>query len=294
VTGLDAAEFLLDTTDRLCGGRVVPETESTIPAEQFAGMLRAAIDAFFTDDKVAVQLDPDLSSKAIAGSKRVRLRANAMFSDLDFDQLRNHEAFVHTATMINGQRQPNIACLGLGAPRTTRTQEGIAVLAELMTLSIDIPRLRRIALRVRALALALDGADFIDVFKHFLEAGQSESESFKSAQRLFRGGDVHGRVAFTKDCVYLKGLMEVGTFIRIAMRDNHPAMMNALFAGRMTLGDVVELAPLFESGFLVPAFYIPPWAKDLRTLAAAATYSAFVSRIDLTQVTMQNFVAYEE
>ena len=62
----------------------------------------------------------------------------------DLEQLLEHEAHVHAATMHNGKRQANLRLLSLGAPRTTRTQEGIAVLAELMTLSLDIIRLRRI------------------------------------------------------------------------------------------------------------------------------------------------------
>src|SRR4029078_13662070 len=117
-------------------------------------------------------------------------KGNAVFSQLDKDQLLYHEAFVHTATQLNGRKQGNLKSLGLGAPRTTRTQEGSAVLSELITNSIDLTRLRRIALRVIAVKMALDGADFIDLFKFFLEAGQSEVESVRSAQRIFRGGAV--------------------------------------------------------------------------------------------------------
>jgi uncharacterized protein (TIGR02421 family) len=293
-TGLDAAKFMLDTTDELCGGRVVPETEANITARDFAERFRRAVSAFFTDDQVEVRVDPALSAKAIAGSRRIRLREGALFSELDFGQLLNHEAFVHTGTMLNGKKQPRVKCLGLGAPRTTRTQEGLAVYAEIVTLSIDIPRLRRIALRVSALELALNGADFIQVFEHFLEAGQSEEESYKSAQRIFRGGDVRGGVAFTKDSVYLKGLLEVHAFLRIAVRDNRPELLNALFAGRLTLGDVVELAPLFESGILAPATYVPPWARDLRTLASVLTFSTFTSRAALSRITLADFPRLEE
>jgi len=293
-TGLDAARFMLDTTDELCGGRVVPATVANIPAEDFARRLRRAINEFFTDDEVEVQLDPALSAKAIAGSKRIRLRGATLFSELDFGQLLNHEAFVHAGTMLNGKKQPQVKCLGLGAPRTTRTQEGLAVYAETDTLSLDMQRLRRIALRISALKLALDGADFIEVFEHFLAAGQSEDESYKSAQRIFRGGDVRGGVAFTKDSVYLKGLLEVHAFLRIAVRDNRPDLLNAVFAGRMTLGDVVELAPLFESGLLAPATYVPPWARDLRTLASVLTFSAFTSRADLSHITLADFPRLDE
>ena len=187
-------------------------------------------------DKVEVVIDPKLSSKAIAGSKRIRLRAGALYSELDLDQLLEHEAHIHAATMLNGKRQKNLRLLSLGSPRTTRTQEGIAVLAELMTLSLDIVRLRRIALRIKAIAMALEGADFIEIFQSFLEAGQTEAESYQSTVRCFRGGDVSGNAVFTKDTVYLKGLLEVYAFIATCIRENRPEFASYLFAGRLSLG----------------------------------------------------------
>jgi uncharacterized protein (TIGR02421 family) len=243
---------------------------------------------------VEVVLDPGLSSKATAGSRRIRLRDGILFSELDLNQLLHHEAFVHTATILNGRRQKNLKCLGLGSPRTTRTQEGIAALAELATLSIDINRLRRLALRVRAVKAALDGADFIEVFRIFIDAGQSEEDGYKSAQRIFRGGDVRGRIVFTKDAAYLGGLLEVHTFLRKVIQENRPELVHHLFAGRLTLGDAVELAPFFESGYLSGPTYLPPWASDLRRLAAMLTYSAFVGRISLERVVLGNFAAAEE
>jgi uncharacterized protein (TIGR02421 family) len=181
--------------------------------------------------------------------------------------------------------------LGLGAPRTTRTQEGLATLAELATLSIDISRLRRLALRVRAVKAALDGADFIDIYRLFVDAGQSEEDGFRSAQRIFRGGDVRGRIVFTKDAAYLGGLLEVHTFLRLAIRENRPQYIHNLFAGRLTLADVVLLAPYFESGFLAPPIYLPPWAADLRRLAALLTFSGFVGRVALERIQLDRFAA---
>lgn len=293
-TPLDAANFFLKKTDDLLGSYVVPPAVSDIPVEEFAKQLQVAIDAYFVDEKIVVVIDRDLPSKAIAGSRRVRLREGAMYSELDFKQLMEHEVHVHAATMYNGKRQNNLRVLSLGSPRTTRTQEGIAVLAELMTLSLDIVRLRRVALRVKALALALDGADFIDVFTSFLEAGQNEVESYQSTVRCFRGGDVRGKAVFTKDTVYLKGMMEVHAFLALAIHDNRPELANALFAGRLTIGDVIELAPYFESGFLIGPHYMPPWASDLRTLASALAYNAFFTRLDLTEVKLENFILLEE
>jgi uncharacterized protein (TIGR02421 family) len=290
-TGVDAAAFLLEKTDHLTSSSYVAPTTAEMPAEQFAERLRKEVQRYFVDDKVDVIIDNELSSKAIAGTTRLRVRASALFSELDFDQLYNHEALVHMATAINGRRQTNLPSLGLGAPRTTRAQEGIAVFAELVTRSIDIARLRRLALRIQALKAVLDGADFIECFRLFLAAGQDERESYKSAQRIFRGGDVRGRIAFTKDSAYLKGLMETHVLLNVAIRDNQPQIVERLFAGRLALSDAITLGPYFDSGFLSRPHYVPPWARDTRRLAASLAYSAFMMNVNLTQVTLERFIA---
>lgn len=290
---LDAADPIMDVTSELVRGNVVQSTESVTPAAEFAARLQKRLDAFFTQDRVEVVIDPKMSAKAAAGSRRVKLRADAMFSDLDFDQLLNHEALIHSLTLLNGKRQP-LRALGLGSPRTTKTQEGLAVYSELVTFSIDLTRLRRVALRSQAVSMALNGADFLDLFRHFLGEGQSEEESYHSAQRVFRGGDVRGSVAFTKDGAYLEGLLLVQTFLRKAISDGREELIPHLFAGRMTLGDVIELEELFVSGVLEEPRYVPPWAVGLRQLAANLAYSLFSARIKLDVVELDRFLTLEE
>ena len=294
MTPADAARFFLKVTDDLLGTSQVPPTDFDINAEAFAQWLHEKVDEFFEPGKVEVVSDPELSAKAIAGASRIRLRATASFSRLDQDQLLQHEAFVHTATVLNGKNQANLHSLALGAPRTTRTQEGIAVLSELVTNSMDITRLRRVALRVIAVQHALDGADFIEIFKFFLESGQPEEEAVRSTQRIFRGGAVRDGIVFTKDAVYLSGLLEVHTFMRVAIRDNRPELIRYIFAGRLTLADALRLAPVFESGWLNPPQYMPVWAADLRRIAALMAYSAFISRIHLENLHLNRVIEFEE
>lgn len=294
ISGVDGAKFFLDVTDQLLGNAHIQPTETDISAQDFASWLRTEVDEFFEHDTVEVVIDPNMSSKALAGSTRIRIRGNAIFSQLDKDQLLFHEAYVHTATQLNGKKQTNLKCMGLGTPRTTRTQEGLAVMAELITNSMDLTRLRRIALRVIAVKMALDGADFIEVFKFFLEAGQTEIESVRSTQRIFRGGAVKGGVVFTKDAAYLQGLIEVHTFLRLAIRDNKPNLIRNLFAGRITLADALRLDPQFEKGWLIPPVYLPPWATDLRRLAASMAYSAFITNIKLERTYLERAIEFEE
>ncbi len=294
ITAVDGVKMLLEVTGRLMDKRHIETTEFNISAEDFAEWLRKMVDEFFGLGAVQVVLDQNMSSKALAGATRIRLRGNDVFSGLDKEQLLSHEAHVHTAIQLNGRQQPNLQSRGLGAPRTTRTQEGKAGLAELVSNAVDITRLRRVALRVIGVKMALEGADFIDLFRFFPNEGQSEIESVRSAQRIFRGRAVKDKVVFTKDAVYLQGLFEVHSFLRVAMRDNCPDFLRNLFAGRLTIADAVRLQPYFESGWLKQPLFVFSWAADIRRMAALKAYSAISSNINLEGVTLARAVELED
>ena len=294
VTNVDSAREMLAITDEMIGHRLLPPVPFDIPAAQFAEMLRERIGPIFVQDDVKVVLDPDLASKATASSKRIALRATALFSERDLEQLTQHEAFIHTLTSLNGRHQPHLKVLGVGAPRTTRTQEGLATFAEIITGAIDISRLRRLALRVVMVKRALDGADFIEVFQGFLDAGQSEVESYRSAARVFRGGDVRGGVCFTKDGAYLEGVMIIHVFIRKALQEGRGDLLPMLFAGRLTTSDVIMLAPFRDSGLIAPPVYMPPWARDPQRVLSIMAFSAAAQRLRLDQFDLQRFVDFED
>ena len=293
-TNVDAAEDMLRVTDDLIGGYKVPPAVADMDAERFAAALRERIGNYFADADVQVVIDPKLASKAAAGSRIIKVRSDALFSELDLEQLVQHEAFIHTGTALNGKRQPHLTTLGLAAPRTTRTQEGLATFSEIITQSLDIVRLRRLALRVRMVKLALDGGDFIDVFRGFLNGGQTEEDAYRSAERVFRGGDPKGSICFTKDATYLEGTYSVSLFIRKALQEGRPELIPQLFAGRLTLGDTTSLAPYFADGTLVQAHYMPPWARDPRRLLALIAFYAASQRFTLDTVDLDRFAAFEE
>lgn len=294
VTNAQSAQEMLDITDGMIGLNLLPPIPSDIPAEAFAAMLRERIGETFKDDKVEVVLNPILASKASASSKQISLRSSALFSLRDLDQLTEHEAYIHTLTSLNGQHQPYLKSLSLGAPRTTVTQEGLATWAEIFTGAIDIARLRRIALRVVLLKQALDGADFIEIFRAFLAAGQTEVESYRSAARLFRGGNVHGKICFTKDGAYIQGVMLVHVFIRKVLQEGKADLLGMLFAGRLSTSDVLTLAHFRDSGVIARPHYVPPWARDPQRVLATMAFSAAQQRLRLENVDLQRFVESED
>ena len=246
--------------------------------------LQGDLDRFFGGRVIEVVLDPNLIAKAAAGATRIRLRTCARFSDYDRQQLLQHEALVHSLTALNGRQQPVLRSLSLSSPRTTATQEGLATFAEQITGSIDIGRMKRLSLRIGAVAMAMDGADFVQVFRFFLDAGQSPEESFASSHRVFRGVPTCGGAAFTKDTVYLRGLIGVHTFFRWALRERELRLCRWLFAGKMTLSDVQRFEPLFEAGVLAPPRWTPHWAARASGLAGLLAFSLFANRIRLDSV----------
>ncbi|HEY5782571.1 MAG TPA: flavohemoglobin expression-modulating QEGLA motif protein [Lysobacter sp.] len=288
-TTLEAAHHFITIADELDHELMSPAEHVTISATALQLQLQRELDDYFDGRVIEVELDPDLIAKAAAGATRIRLRHGAAFSDYDRHQLLQHEAFVHSLTALNGREQPVLPSLALSSPRVTVAQEGLATFAEQITGSIDIGRMKRISLRIEAVAKALDGADFVEVFRFFLAAGQSPEDSFASAQRVFRGVPTDGGSAFTKDTVYLRGLVCVHTFFRWALHHQKLQMCRYLFAGKMTLGDVQRFEPLFAQGVIKPARWLPHWIARANGLAGMLAFSLFANKIRLASIAEDSF-----
>jgi len=290
LTNVDAARHFIAIADEFVSSAVLDDSAESIPADLLRVDLQMQLDAFFGINVVRVETDPELIAKAAAGATRIRLRSMTNFSSYDRSQLVEHEAFVHSLTALNGREQPHLKSLARSSPRITATQEGLAVFAELMSGSIDIERMKRISLRIIAIDMALRGADFIEVFRFFLDAGQSETDSFASAQRVFRGAPLKGGVAFTKDTVYLHGLLSVHTFFRWALKHKHLQACRNLFAGKLALHDVMALEPYFDNGYIAQPRYLPPWVQHANGLAGTLAFSLFANQIRLDRVEAEDLV----
>ncbi len=289
-TNFEAAEHFVALADDMDQELRAIEPDAVMAAETVRDELQRDIDAFFVDHAVKVELDPGLIAKAAASPTRIRVRTNTGFSEYDRHQLLVHEAFVHTLTGINGREQPLLKSMARGAPRTTATQEGLATFAELISGSMDIERMKRISLRIVAIDMAINGADFVQVFRFFLDAGQTPEDSFASTQRVFRGAPTGGGAAFTKDTVYLHGLLSVHTFFRWCLRHRRLAIARQLFAGKLALEDVFALQPMFDVGAIAPPHYLPPWMQRANGLAGMLAFSLFANKIRLDRVDADDLV----
>ena len=93
-----------------------------------------------------------------------------------------------------------------------------------------------------------------------------------------------GGHAFTKDTVYLRGLIAVHTFFRRALQQDRLRLCRWLFAGKMTLDDLVRFEPLFDDGTLAPPRWLPPWAHRASGLAGMLAFSLFANRIRMDRI----------
>jgi uncharacterized protein (TIGR02421 family) len=239
---LDLAEHL---TERL---HVHGWDEASDPAEEPLGardlqdLLADRIARRAPRMDIEVALDERITAKVVAGMSQVRIRPDAEFARWEAEGLWHHEVETHALTAHNGAAQPYVSFLRSGGPRTTRTQEGLAIFAELYNRALSIARLTRLATRVRLVDMAEEGASFLDLYRHLLDRGADRRDAYFDAQRICRGGLCEGGAPFTKDACYLAGLLEVYAFLSAVMRGGFRDEVELLVCGRIALDDIAVLA----------------------------------------------------
>ena len=254
--------------------------KKTILQEKIRNMIQLRCNDVFGKEGPKVIMVDGISAKATASSRFIKLRKGASFYEKDIDQLFNHEALVHVATTLNGRKQDMVKILGANYGSITKTQEGLAVFSELITGCMDVRRLNRILDRVLAIQMAIDGADFIDLYRFFMERCRLKTEAFENARRVFRGGVLSGGYPFTKDVVYLDGMVRVHNFFRTAIALGRKDAMELLFIGKIDLDDIPILLSLKKEGMIQKPKFVPYWIKDMNFLASFFALTTFVGDMD--------------
>src|SRR5690606_31540635 len=193
-----------------------PTPERNIDAASAVTMLGDRLQSYFGKQQVNVILDDGIVADAAAGSDYIKLRRAAWFSERDLRLLEVHEGWVHVATSLNGQAQPVARWLSIGPPRVAATQEGLAALLEVLTMTTHPHRARRVTDPVLDVDKAEDAGSFLEVFVWCRTEGYEEATCFWNSQRVFRGGSTHGGAPFTKDIVYTRGIVSNFNFLTSA------------------------------------------------------------------------------
>ena len=257
----------------------------TLTASDAVALLRERLGPVFGEGEGAIRVfeSDGIVADAAAGADYIKVRADALFNERDVRALEVHEGLVHVGTTLNGLNQPICTFLSKGPPSSTVTQEGLAILMEVIAFASYPTRLRKLTNRTRAIHMAEEGADFLEVHRFFLDQGYTLEEAYGNASRVFRGASPDG-LPFTKDLSYLKGFIMIYNYIQLAVRKGKLEQIPLLFCGKTTLEDMRTLRQLVDEGLVVPPKYLPPQFRDLNALSAWMCFSNFLNHLSLDRI----------
>ena len=282
----DLSDLLSETLGMLQADMNSEKDDKKYTSAEAVEILNERLSQYFhhKEDQVAVLKSDNIVSDAAAGARYIKMRQDVMFSERDIQLLEVHEGWVHVGTSINGSTQPICTFLGKGAPSCTITQEGLAVITEIFTFSSYPARVQRITNRIKAINMAEQGANFLDVYHHFIQnVGMNEKDTYSMVSRIFRGS-TPTLGPFTKDLSYAKGFLLIYNYIRLAVQMGLSNYVPTLFVGKLRLEDIQILNHLVEEGIVTPPRYIPPQFKDLAALSSWMCFSLFLNRVDLKKL----------
>lgn len=278
----DLADNLSATLAQLGQTWASDKDEKRYTSEEAVDILSHRLGRYFNDphEKITVKSDDGIVADAAAGAEVLKLRKNALFSERDLKILEVHEGWVHVGTTLNGKNQPYCTFLSKGTPSTTLFQEGLAILIEMFSFVSSPQRIQRLVDRIYAVHMVENGADFMEVFRFYLDKSPDMESAYQQSVRIFRGSLPH-LGPFTKDIVYSKGFVLIFNYIRLAIAEGKLDYIPLLFLGKVHLEDLRIYANLIEEGTIVAPKYLPVYFKDKAALSSWMTYSLFLSTLSL-------------
>ena len=180
----ELANMLEKPLQNLLIADILPDDPKNINASDAVRILSEQVNSSMAGINVEVMLSDGIVSDAAAGANNIKLNQDVKFSQRELDILEVHEGWIHVGTTQNGLAQPYLTCLSKGTPSSTVTQEGLAVLTEIITLKSTPRRLSKLVNRIQAVTKVIDGAEFVDIYRDYLAQGLSKDESYTLAQRV--------------------------------------------------------------------------------------------------------------
>jgi uncharacterized protein (TIGR02421 family) len=284
-TVMDQSRLIYDLLSSLEGKSFGQEYPKNLSSEHVVAELKKRFSKSFLRDRIDVRISDGIVADAAAGADVIKIKADTKFSKKDIDVFEVHEGWVHVATTLNGKAQKIATFLSKGPPRVAATQEGLAILMEIITFSTYPLRARTINDRILGVDKAEDGANFIEIYEFYRTEGYSDTDAFRNSMRVFRGACLEGGAPFTKDISYCRGFIENYNFIRTAIRRGLPEIVPFIFSGKVHVDDVPLLYQRSIDGVIDAPALLPPQFEDLNGLAVWMAFSNFLNTVDMQKVT---------
>lgn len=222
--------------------------ERFLTALEFAERARREIRWYRRVDKrfeAEVHVVPDMGRAIMCQGGHLLIGAEAKVAPQRVEALIQHEVGIHLVTAYNGKCQP-LQQLSVGLSDYLPFQEGMAIVAEVAMGGLDRGRLRHLAGRVLAVDCLLSGLTFEETFQRLRDKYDFPLRAlFEMVARVYRGG------GFTKDSVYLRGLVE--TLRLIPLQED----FDGVFAGKIGFHHIPLIRELQSRSVLRPAPFRP-------------------------------------
>ena len=221
----------------------LPEVETFHPVKRMSvadakQAFKEGMDAYGFKGKVQVSTRIVADAMVVNAEQKVLIRKGATFRPKELRYLVHHEIGVHMVTTMNARLQP-LKLLRIGTAMSTKTQEGLAVLAEYLSGNTTLRRLKELAARVVAVDMMVRGADFVETYRHLTtQVHMKPDDAWTLTTRVYRGG------GFTKDHLYLQGFREVVTLWKSG------ADLSPLLIGKTSMAHYESLSELIQRGVL--------------------------------------------
>ncbi|HXH74974.1 MAG TPA: tyrosine/phenylalanine carboxypeptidase domain-containing protein [Bacteriovoracaceae bacterium] len=225
--------YFLEKIPEFC----VPDTgERNLQGEEAMEYLRVRMLETFSPLDFEVKASTSLLSDSSAGRRTLKLNPTKTYSKGHLDIFLVHEGWVHLGTSINGAKQEENPWLSTWAPRTTFLQEGLAIVVELITGCMTHERWNKVVLRHLATSMAERGSPITDVYSYLRHHGLEDLDAFKVALRVFRGCPLEGGMGFTKELLYLHGMIELLYHLHFFKTD-----LRSLWVGKISFEEHIML-----------------------------------------------------
>lgn len=216
-----------------------------------------------------VQIRDDMYSGLMVSRGNLLIGKNIKISASRVEALIQHEVGTHVLTYFNGRAQP-FRLLFSGLAGYEEMQEGLAVLSEHLVGGLSRPRLRTLAARVIAVQHLIEGATFIDTFRHLKDGCRfSQSAAFTISMRIYRGG------GFPKDAIYLRGLVRLLDYLK------QKRSLEPLFVGKIALEHIPIIRELQRRKVLAPPLLRPRYMDMPITVENLKQLNRGLSVLDL-------------
>lgn len=243
-------------------------SKGEVNATEFAKRARKEVEhykALLPQFTAEVVIRDDMYAGLMCSDGNLLIGRDAKIPRSRVDALLHHEVGTHLLTYYNGLMEP-FKLLHTGLAGYDSLQEGIAVLSEYLVGGLSKPRLRMLAARVWAVHMLLEGATFIDTFRVLTKEFEfTQRAAYTVTMRVYRGG------GFTKDAVYLRGLVEILDYL------GQGGTLDPLFVGKIASEHIRFVRELLHRKVILPAalqpryLQLPGVAERLEKLGAGMT-----------------------